>query len=140
MDICVSVSDTGVNTVEGAAVDTSALKPEPDLQRELKTPVLTIETSTTRKTAPREKKEDQTKSGNKPSKRQRMSSNEKDSATLTVTPGLAKSGSIEGSDIVVVETESPLYTISRRNTPIRQLAQAARLLLTISRLTKGNKP
>ena len=53
MDIGVTVSDTGVDVVEGAAADTSTLEPEPEPQRELQTPVLRTETSTTKKPVPR---------------------------------------------------------------------------------------
>ena len=56
----VIVLDTGVDVVEGAALDTSALEPELESQRELQTPVLTTKTSTKTKPARREKKVDQT--------------------------------------------------------------------------------
>ena len=125
--------DAGVDTVEGAAAETPALEPEPEQQREIPTPVLPIETTTKKKQVPREKKADQKKAGKKPSKRQRMSSGEKDATASMAAPGLTEPESTRGSGIVVVETKSPPYTTSRRNTPIRQSAQAARLLLSTSR-------
>ena len=79
----VITSDTGADAVEGAAAETVMLEPEPEQQREPQTSVLPIETSTTKKSESREKKADQTKSGKKPSKRQRMSSGEKDYARPT---------------------------------------------------------
>ena len=57
MSIGVAELDTGLDTVEGDAADISAMEPEPELQRELQTPVLPIETSSRKKTVPREKKQ-----------------------------------------------------------------------------------
>ncbi len=58
MDIGITVSDTGVDVVEGAAADTLALEPEPEPQRELQTPVLPTETPTTKISLQREKTAD----------------------------------------------------------------------------------
>ena len=135
-EIDVITSDTGANVVEGAAAETPTLEPEHDQQRESQTPVLPIETLTNKKPESREKKADNKKSGKKPSKRQRMSSGEKDSVTPTTDSGLTGPISTQVLGIVVVDTESPPAKLSRRNTPIRQSAQAARLLLSTSRLTK----
>ena len=88
----------------------------------------------------REKKADQAKSGKKSSKRQRMSSREKDSVTPTADTDLTGPESTQIAGIVVVETESPPVILSRRHTPVRQSAQAARLLLSTSRSKKGKKP
>ncbi len=65
-----------------------------------------------------------------------MSSGEKDSATPTADSCLTGPDSTPVSGIVVVETESPPATLSRRNTPISQSSQAARLLLSTSRSKK----
>ena len=61
----VITSDIGADVVEGVAAETPMLEPEPDKQRELQTPVLPIDTSTTKKPESREKKADQKKSGTK---------------------------------------------------------------------------
>ena len=129
----VIVSDTGADFVERAALDTSALEPEPELQRELQPPMILTETSTTKNPAPREKKVELKKIGKKPSKRQRMLSGEKESATPMAASGLTGPESTQGSEIVVVETDTPPYTLSRRNTSIRQSAHTALLLLSTSR-------
>ena len=63
-----------------------------------------------------------------------MSSREKESATPTADSGLTNPESIQVAEIVVVE--SPPATLSRRNTPVRQSAQAARFLLSTSRSKK----
>ena len=73
----VITSDTGADVVEGAAAETPMLEPEPEQEREFQTPVLPIDMSTTKKPESREKKAEQKTSGKKPSKRQRMSSGEK---------------------------------------------------------------
>ena len=65
-----------------------------------------------------------------------MSFAEKDSTTPTADSGLIKPESTQVLGIVVVETEFSPATLSRRNTPVRQSAQAARLLLSTSRSTK----
>ena len=128
----VITSDTGADVVEGAAAEIPMLEPEPEQEREFQSPVLPIDTSTTKKPESREKKADQKKSGKKPSKRQRMSSGESESVTTTADSGLTGPESTQVSGTVVVETESPPATLSRHNTPVRQSAQAARLLLGIS--------
>ena len=65
--IGIIVSDTGADVFEGVALDTLALEFEPEPQRELYTPVLPTEMSTTTKPARREKKVGQSKIGKKPS-------------------------------------------------------------------------
>ena len=58
----VMTSDSGADVVEGAAAETPMLKPEFEQQRELQTPMLPIDTSTTKKPESREKnKADQKK-------------------------------------------------------------------------------
>ena len=132
----VITSDTGADVAEGAAAETPMLEPEPEQEREFQTPVLPIETSTTKKPESREIKAEQKKSKKKPSKRQRMSSGEKKSATPTADSGLTRPESTQVTEIVVVKTESPPATLSRRNMPVRQSAQAVRLLLSTSRSKK----
>ena len=126
----VITSDTDADVVERAAVETPTLEPEPDQQREFQTPLLLIETTTTKIPESREKKADHKKSGKKPRKRQRMSSGENHSVKPTADSGLAGPESTPVLGIVVVKTESPPATLSRRNTPVRQSEQAARLLLS----------
>ena len=53
----VKVLDINVDVSQGAAADTSALKPEHEPQSELQTLVLPTVTSTTKKPAPREKQQ-----------------------------------------------------------------------------------
>ena len=132
----VITSDTGVDVVEGDAAKKSMLEFEPEQERDFQTPVLPIDTSTTKKSELRGMKADQKKSGKKPSKRQRMSFGEKESATPTADTGVTGPESTQVAGIVVVETESPPATLSRRNTPVRQSAQAARFLLSNSRSKK----
>ena len=55
----VITSDTGADVIEGAAAETPMLEPEPKQERDLQTPVLPIDTSTTKKPESREKKADQ---------------------------------------------------------------------------------
>ena len=84
----VITSDTGADVVEGAAAETPMLEPEPEQERDYQTPVLPIYTSSTKKPESRGNKADKKKSGKKPSKRQRMSSGESESATATADTGL----------------------------------------------------
>ena len=134
----VITSDTGADVVEGAAGETPMLEPEPEQERDFQTLVLPIDASTTKKPKSREKKADQKKSGKKPSKRQPMSFGEKESST-PADSGLTRLESTQVAGIVVVETESLPATLSRLNTPVRQSAQAARLLLSTSRSKKKEK-
>ena len=68
-----------------------------------------------------------------------MLSEENKSATPTADSGLTRPELTQVAKIVVVETESPPATLSRSNTPVRQSAQASRLLLSTSRSKKKDK-
>ncbi len=127
-DMDMQQSDLGADLGDGAAHGAAELQPEP--QPESRTSAVTTETTRPKKPAPQraEPKVKKDKSGHtsRPKKRMRISEGESATSAAAVP---AQPETTQSEELIMLESETPLYSTSLRGTPLRESARAAKLLI-----------